>query len=292
MDRRRVPGPEMSVAPLVATLVDGEVIMDTPSVVDVINRQGRRQDGRLPDALRPVFLKAGLITQASGSAYYEQQNTRVACGVYGPRQNKRAQFNELAKLECEFKFTTFSCSKRRQPFRDPEERELAGFLVQALTPAVRLERYPKSTLSLYISVIQSDGWWSTLAAAITCASVALVDAGIDMVDSVVATSAVALGPERLLVDATGTEEAAATTAVIKAASGGEDMEALEGPQGCLVVAQLPAFHEVTHTVQIGQMAVDELTEALSVCSEAAAKLHTVVNHFLRQSVLADCDDEA
>jgi exosome complex component MTR3 len=65
-------------------------------------------------------------------------------------------------------------------------------LVQALTPAVRLDLLPKSSIDVYVNVLENDGTSSTLAAAISAASVALADAGIEMYDQVAASSIVSL----------------------------------------------------------------------------------------------------
>ena len=74
--------------------------------------------------------------------------------------------------------------------QDAEEKGLSNTLVQALTPAVRLELLPKSAIDVYITVLENDGTSSCLAAAIIAASTALADAGIEMLDQVTACSAV------------------------------------------------------------------------------------------------------
>lgn len=76
--------------------------------------------------------------------------------------------------------------------QDAEEKGLSNTLVQALTPAVRLELLPKSVIDVYITVLENDGTSSCLAAAIIAASTALADAGIEMLDQVTACSAVSI----------------------------------------------------------------------------------------------------
>ena len=105
---------------------------------------------------------------------------------------KRAGFSSNGTLNCEFKFSTFSCTKRRAHMRDSEEKGYSQVLVQALAPAVRLELLPKSAIDIYINVLENDGTSSCLAAAIVAASTALADAGIEMLDQVTACSAVRL----------------------------------------------------------------------------------------------------
>lgn len=63
-------------------------------------------------------------------------------------------------------------------------------MVQALTPAIRLDLVPKSSIDVYVNVLENDGTSSSLAAAISAASVALADAGIEMYDQVAASSIV------------------------------------------------------------------------------------------------------
>jgi exosome complex component MTR3 len=49
---------------------------------------------------------------------------------------------------------------------------------------------PKSSIDVYVNVLENDGTSSSLAAAISAASVALADAGIEMYDQVAASSIV------------------------------------------------------------------------------------------------------
>ena len=74
--------------------------------------------------------------------------------------------------------------------KDAQEKELSQLVFEALAPSIRLDLLPKSTIDIYISVLENDGMASCLAAAITCASVAVADAGIEMLDQVAACSAV------------------------------------------------------------------------------------------------------
>ena len=49
---------------------------------------------------------------------------------------------------------------------------------------------PQSFIDVYVTVLEADGIASSLALAITCASLALVDAGIEMLDVVVGSAIV------------------------------------------------------------------------------------------------------
>lgn len=57
-------------------------------------------------------------------------------------------------------------------------------------PAVRLELFPKSTIDVFITIIEADGIESSIASGAIAASVALAHAGIEMIGLVVSCSAV------------------------------------------------------------------------------------------------------
>ena len=65
--------------------------------------------------------------------------------------------------------------------------DLALLVLQSVCPAIRRELFPNSFVDIAIKVIEQDG--SILAASIVAASTALILAGIEMLDSVMASSA-------------------------------------------------------------------------------------------------------
>ncbi|XP_004431922.1 PREDICTED: exosome complex component MTR3 [Ceratotherium simum simum] len=68
-DHRRIRGPEESQPPQLYAADEDEA----PAARD-------------PTRLRPVYARAGLLSQAKGSAYLEAGATKVLCAVSGPRQ--------------------------------------------------------------------------------------------------------------------------------------------------------------------------------------------------------------
>ncbi|ORZ19510.1 ribosomal protein S5 domain 2-type protein [Absidia repens] len=254
MDRKRVTGPEHSVPPLFKTAAIRKPIL---------NEKNRRLDNRNADDLRPIFLKTGLVTQANGSTYIEMGNTKVVCAVYGPRQLKRVGFSPHGTLNCEFKFSTFSCTKRRGHMRDAQEREFSHTLIQALTPAVRLELIPKSAVDIYVNVLENDGTNASLAAAIIAASVALADAGIEMLDQVTACSNIFSG-DSILMDGTMAEE--------------------NQQDGSLMLSYMPSLNEVTHILQSGKLESDNISQAMEQCIDGCSKIYNVMSSALLESL--------
>lgn len=143
---------------------------------------------RDPCALRPLFARAGLLSQAEGSAYVELSGgTKVLCAAWGPREAAEPGGTAAAaggRLACEFRRAPFSGrGARPRPGGAAEreaEREAAAALREALEPAVRLARYPRARLAVSALLLQDGG--SALAAAVSAASLALADAGVEMYD--------------------------------------------------------------------------------------------------------------
>ncbi|RKP13548.1 ribosomal protein S5 domain 2-type protein [Piptocephalis cylindrospora] len=260
-DRRRIQGPEMSVPPLGMGEEDSQGLPGQDSAPVVIGKDGLRNDGRLPEAPRPMFLRTGLVTQASGSAFLECGRIKAVAAVYGPRQEKRQYFTgaETGRLYCEFKFSTFSGRVRRGHQRDALEKEYSQFMQQALAPAIHLDLLPKSAIDIYVQILEEDGSAAALAAAITVASTALADAGIEMLDMVTGC-AVGYVDGQVLVDCTAKEAAAA--------------------QGELVLSRMPSMGDYTHIHHAGSVEYDLVMQAVEVSGDTCAKIHGVVNKAL------------
>ncbi|KAJ3270631.1 Exosome complex component MTR3 [Terramyces sp. JEL0728] len=168
VDRKRIYGPENT-----------SLIVTEKKQISFKNRE------RPLDSIRPIFFDLGTIPQANGSAFIESGSLKIICAVYGPKQISKNQ----GVLNCDFKFAPFSRMERRGYAKDEQEKDFSLVLEQALTPAIQLENLPKSKLDLYVTVLESDGTFAALAGAITCASLALANAGISMYDLVTGCSA-------------------------------------------------------------------------------------------------------
>ncbi|NWR67613.1 EXOS6 protein, partial [Bucorvus abyssinicus] len=80
LDHRRVRGPEESQPPEVWAGAGGAI----PAEEEAGEEDGSPRD---PCALRPLFARAGLLSQAEGSAYVELGGgTKVLCAAWGPRE--------------------------------------------------------------------------------------------------------------------------------------------------------------------------------------------------------------
>ncbi len=213
----------------------------------LIDENGLRVDGRKPNELRPLKLEVGVLDKADGSAYIEQGKNKILVAVYGPREPhpRHIGLPDRATLRCRYHMAPFSTEERRSPAPSRRDIELSKVIREALEPAVISEMYPRTTIDIFIEVLQSDG--GTRCAGITGASLALADAGIPMRDLVVACAAGKVDG-KIVVDLC-------------------DLEDKYG-EADLPIALMPAFNTLTLIQMDGLLTLNEFYEALNMAKEA------------------------
>ncbi|MDE1798019.1 MAG: exosome complex exonuclease Rrp41 [Candidatus Micrarchaeota archaeon] len=172
----------------------------------LIQSDGRRNDGRALDELRALSIEARVLNDADGSSLVVWGKNKVLCGVFGPREciPRHDQSPYRAVLRCRYNMAPF-CSLEEHGRSGPSRRsqELSKVITEAFENVVIAESYPRTAIDVYIDILQSDG--GTRCAAITAVAVALADAGIPCKDLV---SAVAIGKigDQLAVDLSKEED--------------------------------------------------------------------------------------
>jgi exosome complex component RRP41 len=166
---------------------------------------GKRLDGRLPEQLRPIEMKLDVVSRANGSALVRFGNTVAVAAVHGPRAlfPRYLQESETGIIRCRYNMAPFSVEDRKSPGPDRRSVELSKVIRLALEPVIFLEDFPKTTIDVFVEILQADG--STRVTAISAASLALASAGIPMKDLVVACS-VGKIDGTLVVDLNGKED--------------------------------------------------------------------------------------
>lgn len=161
-------------------------------------KDGIRIDGRKKDELREIKIEAGVLKRADGSAYVEWGMNKVYAAVYGPRElfPRFLRRSDKAILQCKYNMASFSVEERKRPGPDRRSVEISKVTRGALEPVVLTENFPESVINVNIEVVQAEA--GTRCAGITCASVALADAGIPMKDLVPACAAGKISGEIVL----------------------------------------------------------------------------------------------
>ena len=149
----------------------------------ILIKDGKRNDGRPPNQIRPLKIEVGVIKNAEGSAYLEWGDNKVIAAVYGPKeaQPKHSQDPERAVVKCRYMMAPFS-SLEEHGRSGPNRRaiEISKVTKEVFENVILLDKFPGTEINLYIDVLQSDG--GTRAAGITAAAVALASSGIPMRD--------------------------------------------------------------------------------------------------------------
>ncbi|KAK2577485.1 hypothetical protein KPH14_003583 [Odynerus spinipes] len=265
IDQKRINGPEVSVPyDIYATFSFKEKCIKK-------SNSSEREDGRAHNERRGVFLKTGIVSQAKGSAYIEMGDTKVVCSVFDPREipNKN-EYCTQGELFCEFKFAPFSCNKRKIHQQDAEEKEYSLILKRALEPAVCLNEFPNFQVDVYATVLDNGG--SSLAAAITAASLALANAGVPMFGLVTA-STVAVYNDMLLLDPTDREELCCTGNTI-----------ISGSHGIIMQASLPQHGQISEFFLVGSLNMKHVTNAIEMIKEANKDIYPLLQQCLVKSI--------
>lgn len=134
---------------------------------------------------------------------------------------------------------------------------------QALAPAIRFELYPNAFIEIFVIVLENDGSAACLAAAISCSCMALVDAGIELFDTVCAASCAFLAPDMIL-DPTQDEE--------------------EASEGYIVVAYMQSLNQITHLCQVGEISVQASLDAIELLIDSSHKISAVLQAVMAKSL--------
>jgi len=209
----------------------------------LISDDGIRNDGRKLDELRKIKFEIGVLKNTDGSAYVEWGRTKILVGVMGPREShpKHLALPDKARIDAFYRMASFSVEEWKSPAPSRRETELSKVIREALGPAVFTEYFPRTSIDIFIEVLQADG--STRCAAISAASLALVDAGIPMRD-LVASIAIGKVEGQLVLDV-------------------QDKEDKEG-ESDMPMAYMPSKNAVTLLQMDGQITHDEFLRSIEL----------------------------
>ncbi|MCE4624465.1 MAG: exosome complex exonuclease Rrp41 [Desulfurococcales archaeon] len=227
----------------------------------LINEEGLRHDGRRPDEMRPVTMEVGVLSNSDGSALVSFGRTRVLAAVYGPREPPQRYMilPDRALLRVRYHMAPFSTSERKSPAPSRREIELSKVIREALEDIVLTHLYPRTSIDIFIEVLQADG--GTRTAAVTAASLALADAGIPM-KALVAGVAVGKIEGVLVLDVDEIEDG----------SGEADMP----------VAAAPDIGKITLFQLNGVLTREEIERGLDMALNAIQKLVEMEKEVLRK----------
>ncbi len=240
--------------------------------------------------VRNVSLVPGCGGVAAGSALFTQGNTRVFATVYGPHESPHASGNGVMNGTIDVRVTLAPFSTRARALMvgtggaaaatADEERRLEEALSAALTPSVLLERLPKAVVDVHVLIIETDG--GELAAAVTAASAALVDAGIEVRDAVVGAR-VRLQVEEMKGDrgagagaGAGVGASASAGVLVLGGGGGGGISLLVDPTTAeaegyptVTLALMPSLGIISSATHVGEASPAHLVHGFKIAADAA-----------------------
>jgi len=242
----------------------------TKKTEQLVDKKGIRLDGRKIEELRPVKMQVGVLPNADGSAYLEQGRNKILVGVYGPKEAhpRHIAKQDRAVIQCRYHMAPFSVDERKSPAPSRRDVELSKVIREALEPAVFLEYYPRTSIQVYIEILQADG--GTRCAGITTAALALADAGIPMRDLVVACAA-GKADGNVLLDLMDTEDKVG--------------------QADVPVAYMPNLDAITLLQMDGNLTVDEFDTAINMAIGGCKKLYELQKEALKAKYETPKEDE-
>ncbi len=231
----------------------------------LIDKKGLRLDGRKPDELRPIKIEVGALSNADGSAYIQQGKNKILAAVYGPKElhPKHLALPDRMVLRCRYHMAPFSVQERKSPAPSRREIELSKVIRESLEPSIFIEYYPRTSIDLFIEVLQADG--GTRCASITAASLALADAGIPMRDLVAACAAGKVDGT-IVLDLMDTEDKVGTADV--------------------PVALMPNLNAITLLQMDGILTLEEFEKAVNLALEGCRKIYTMQKEALKAKYIA------
>ena len=218
----------------------------------LIDEKCIRLDGRRVDELRPLRIEVGVLKNADGSAYVELGKNKLVAAVYGPKEvhPKHLALPDRSILRCRYHMSPFSTDTRKTPAPSRREIEISKVIRESLESSLLLEDYPRTAIGVYLEVLQSDG--GSRGVGITAASLALADAGINMVDLVVGCSAGKIEGQVVL-----------------------DLSDVEDKEGeaDLPVAIMPNLNQVNLLQQDGILTRDEFKKAFMMAVDGCRQIY-------------------
>ena len=233
--------------------------------VQLIDEKGKRLDGRNFDELRPISIKIGVLENADGSAEIRMGKNIIIAAVYGPRElhPKHRALPDRALVQCFYRMSTFSVTDRKSPAPSRREKEISMIISNALTSVVFTEKYPRTTIDVYIQVLQADG--GTRCASLTAASVALADAGIPM-RGLIASVAGGIINDKVVLDL-------------------YDIEDQKG-SGDVPIGYCPVLDEVSLIQLDGVFTIDQFEECLNLTIKGATEIYEIQKKALKEKYAA------
>lgn len=184
-------------------------------------------------------------------------------------------------MYCDFKYAPFSCKIRRGHQQDTEEKQNSILMKQALEPAVCRHEFPNFQVDIYAIVLENDG--SALSAAITCAGIALAQAGVPMYDLIVSTS-VAICDKVQLINPTYAEEVFCKQSMSKGTKTNYN-------HGLIIFSMLKTHQQISEFYQTGNLTLDIITDSIQTLTDTCKEIIPLIEQSLIKYIVKSAKED-
>ncbi|SBT86534.1 3'exoribonuclease, putative [Plasmodium malariae] len=139
----------------------------------------KRINSRENNEIRDMFIKLGEDGYSDASCFYSLGNTKVLTLIYGPKPDSKNATYDKGKVFLEIK----SLSMNAFGTTDKSDEDIKNLLIECISSIILLERYPQCSINIRCLIVQNDG--GCLSATLTCISLALTKAQIQMRDLII-----------------------------------------------------------------------------------------------------------
>ncbi|CAO3691116.1 unnamed protein product [Rhizopus microsporus] len=219
------------------------------SRLELLTPEGLRIDGRRANELRKITAKTLSLVKLMDQLILSKETPN------------RTGIIRSCCDQCQFNVAPFSTSERKKRSKaDKRSLEVAAFIRQTFEPVILTSQFPKFQIDIYLQIFQNDG--GMLQSCINAATMALVDAGIPMLDYVCACSAGCIDKVPVL-DLNGLEESSDT------------------PE--LTIAILPRTGKVNLVEMESRLQIDKLAGVTELAKEGCMHIHSVLDNVIRKN---------
>lgn len=158
--------------------------------------------------------------------------------------------HDMGSIRCDVKYMAFADGlfSEVEKGQTGREKHTSDMLHAAISGAVLLDRLPKTVLQVHVEVIQADGGeWSSM---INAASLALMDARVEMMDMVVSSMVAMDESGEYVVD--------------------PDQAQLKSSAAYMLLAMLPNREKVAHVASSGAFTYEQVQKMMAVLKTACS----------------------
>ncbi|WWC87253.1 uncharacterized protein L201_002141 [Kwoniella dendrophila CBS 6074] len=231
------------------------------SRIEILNDGGLRHDARRPYELRSTSFQLNTHPTAEGSATVTQGLTTIQVSIFGPREPRQRSnaSHDRAIISVEVGVVPWAQGGGGKRVRgDKRLQEIGASIRQTFEPVIMTHLYPRSEISINVQVLSADG--GILPTSINATTLALISAGISMLDYVTSIS-IGLHLTQPLLDLSQIEE--------------QDLPNL-------IVASLPTSSKITLAQMETRLHVDRFEEMLNLGIEACKVLKDEMENIIKQ----------